>query len=195
MKDLEAAMKELKKDKSRDPNGWLNELFKEGVSGNNLKICMLNLFNRIKFENYFSDFMRKADVTMIYKGKGEKCDLNNDGGIFIVSIFRSLLMKLIYLDIYDIIDSSISDSQIGSRKGKTIRNHLWVLNSIICDALSSKKKSPIDVQIYDYKQCFDGLEECLNDMYSGGFKDDKFNLLYNAKSLINIAVRTPVGKT
>ena len=93
--NLEAAMKELKIDKSRDPNGWLNELFKEGVAGNNLKICMLNLFNRIKF-----DFMRKADVTKIYKGKGEKCDLNNDGGIFIVSIFRSLLMKLIYLDIY-----------------------------------------------------------------------------------------------
>ena len=35
MKDLEAAQKELKKDKSRDPNGWLNELFKEGVAGNN----------------------------------------------------------------------------------------------------------------------------------------------------------------
>ena len=93
--NLEAAMKELKMDKSRDPNGWLNELFKEGVSGNNLKICMLNLFNRIKI-----DFMRKADVTMIYKGKGGKCDINNDRGIFIVSIFRSLLMKLIYLDIY-----------------------------------------------------------------------------------------------
>ena len=68
MKDLEAAQKELKKDKSRDPNGWLNELFKEGVAGNNLKISMLNLVNKIKFENYFPDFMRKADVTTIYKG-------------------------------------------------------------------------------------------------------------------------------
>ena len=72
-----------------------------------------------------------------------------------------------------------------------------VLNSIICDTLSTKKKKPIDLQIYDYRQCFDSLwlEECLNDMYSGGLKDDKFNLLYNANTLINIAVRTPVGKT
>ena len=99
MKDLEAALKELKKDKSRDPNGWLNELFQEGVAGNNLKISMLNLFNKIKSENYFPEFMRKADVTTIYKGKGEKCDLNNDRGIFIVYTFRSLPMKLIYLDI------------------------------------------------------------------------------------------------
>ena len=72
-----------------------------------------------------------------------------------------------------------------------------MLNSIICDTLSAKSKKPIDIQIYDYKQCFDSLwlEECLNDMYSGGLKDDRFNLLHNANTLVNIAVRTPVGKT
>ena len=106
-------------------------------------------------------------------------------------------MKLINRDIYEIIDESMSDSQIGSRKGKNIRNHVWVLNSIICDTLSSKAKKSIDLQIYDYKQCFDSLwlEECLNDMYSGGLKDDKLNLLYSANQLVNIAIRTPVGKT
>ena len=94
----------------------------------------------MKHVNYFPDFMRKADVSTIYKGKGEKSDLNNDRGIFIVSVFRSLLMKLIYLDIYETIDNSMSDSQIGSKQNKNIRNHIWVLNSIICDVLSSKKK-------------------------------------------------------
>ena len=94
----------------------------------------------MKHVNYFPDFMRKADVSTIYKGKGEKSDLNNDRGIFIVSVFRSLLMKLIYLDIYETIDSSMSDSQIGSKQNTNIRNHIWVLNSIICDVLSSKKK-------------------------------------------------------
>ena len=32
-------------------------------------------------------------------------------------------------------------------------------------------------------------------MYSGGLKDDKLNLLYNANSLVNVAIRTPVRKT
>ena len=106
-------------------------------------------------------------------------------------------MKLIYKDIYETIDTSISDSQIGSRKGKNIIYHVWVLNSIICDTLSSKSKKPIDIQIYDYKQCFDGLwlEECLNDMYSGGLSDNKFNLLHSANKHVNFAVKTPVGKT
>ena len=197
MNHLEAAIKELKKDKARDPNGWLNDLFMKGIAGTNLKISILKLFNKMKHENYFPDFMRKADVSTIYKGKGEKSDLNNDRGIFIVSVFRSLLMKLIYLDIYETIDNSMSDSQIGSRKNKNIRNHIWVLNSIICDVLSSKKKKAVDVQINDYKQCFDSLwlEECLNDMYSGGLKDDKLNLIHNANSLVKIVVKTPVGKT
>ena len=89
------------------------------------------------------------------------------------------------------------DSQIGSRKNMNIINHIWVVNSIICDVNSKKNNNPIDIQIYDYKQCFDSLwlDECLNDMYTGGFKDDKLSLLYSANKLVKIAIRTPVGKT
>ena len=43
----------------------------------------------------------------------------------------------------NIIDSNMSDSQIGGRKGKNVRNHTWVLNGIICDVLSTKTKTPV----------------------------------------------------
>jgi hypothetical protein len=56
-----------------------------------------------------------------------------------------------------------------------------IILNIICDTLSAKVSDSL------------WLEECLNDMYSGGLKDDKFNLLYSANQLVNIAVRTPVG--
>ena len=92
MKDLDAAIKDLKKDKARDPNGWINDIFKEGVAGNDLKVSMLVLFNRVKSENYLPGFIRKADVTTIYKGKGEKCNLSNDRGIFIVfMVYRDMI--------------------------------------------------------------------------------------------------------
>ena len=118
---LEKAIKTLKKNKARDPNRLIND---EDVAGINLKLSMLKLFNKIKNENFIPSFMRKADVTTLYKGKGPKSNLDNDRGIFIVSIFRSLLMKLIYQDIYKVVDNSMSDSQIGSIKGKNIRNHV-----------------------------------------------------------------------
>ena len=106
-------------------------------------------------------------------------------------------MRLIYRDNYDTIDRSMSDSQVGGRKKKNISNHIWVINGIINDVLHTKKKTPIDIQIYDCKQCFDSLwlQECMNDIWDAGLKDNAFALLYNANSLVNIKVKTPVGKT
>ena len=141
--------------------------------------------------------MRKGDVATIYKVKGEKSDLENDRGICLVTTFRTIRMHLIYMDKYSLIDSSMSDSQVGGRKGKNVRNHIWVLNGIICDALSTRKKNSIDIQIFDYKQCFDSLwlEECLSDLYTSGFKDDKLALLYNINTHVKMALKTPVGIT
>ena len=197
MEQLEVVLKSLKKDKARDPHGLANELFREGVAGNFLKLSLLKFFNKMKRDNEIPDFIRLADVTTIYKGKGSKSDLVNDRGIFIVTILRSILMKMIYHDFYAKIDKSMSDSQVGARKSKNIRNHIWIVNGIISDVLSSKKNIPIDIGIYDYRQCFDSLwlKECMNDLYTAGLDDDRFALLYNINSDVNISVKTPVGKT
>ena len=166
IEDLEKALKALKKDKARDPNGWCNEIFKDGVAGQNLKLSLLKFFNAMKAANEIPEFVRLADISTIYKGKGKKCELLNERGIFLVTILRSILMRLIYLDYYSQLDSSMSDSQVGARKGKNVRNHIWIVNGIISDVLSSKTKKPIDIHIYDYKQCFDSLwlQKCLNDL-------------------------------
>ena len=49
---------------------------------------------------------------------------------FSVSISRTILIKLIYKEKYDIIEDSMSDSNIGARKKKNIRNHIFVVNSV-----------------------------------------------------------------
>ena len=64
MNDLELALKALKDNKSRDPNGWINE-FKDGVPGHNLKLSLLHIFNKIKEENQIPEFIRWADVSAI----------------------------------------------------------------------------------------------------------------------------------
>ena len=48
MKDLEDALKDLKRGKCRDPEGLIREIFREEVLGENLKKSLLVLFNRIK---------------------------------------------------------------------------------------------------------------------------------------------------
>ena len=117
---LDKALKSLKNDKARDPHGWVNEIFKDGIAGKNLKLSLLRLLNNVKDENYIPEFIELADVTTIYKGKGDKFNLENYRGIFIVTVLRSILMKLIYIDEYEVIDSSMSDKVPAPEKEKTL---------------------------------------------------------------------------
>ena len=93
-------------------------IFKEEVIGENLKHSLLILFNKIKESGKIPPFMRTANISAIYKGKGEISDLDSDRGIFLVNTFRTILMTMIYEDKYEIIDKSMSDSNIGARKRK-----------------------------------------------------------------------------
>ena len=197
MKDLDEVLKDLKEGKCRDPEGLIRELFMEEVMGEDLKNSLLILFNKIKDTGIIPPFMRLANIHAIYKGRGEITELDSDRGIFIVSIFRYMLMQLIYRDKYTIIDKNMSDSNIGSRKKKNIRNHIYVVNSIIQDVLSKKANEPIDIMVMDYKQMFDSewLAECMNDVYEAGVTDDKFALVYEANRENFVAVQTPNGLT
>ena len=39
--DLAGALKSLKNNKSRDPSGWINEIFKQPVAGEDLNVARL----------------------------------------------------------------------------------------------------------------------------------------------------------
>ena len=150
MADLEDALKDLENGKCRDPEGLIREVFKIDVIGDDLKNSLLLLLNRIKVNREFPAFTQLADICAIYKGRGDVNDLESDRGIFLVSIFRTIMMKMIYNQKYSTIDNSMSDSNIGARKQKNIRNHIFVVNSIIHDVLKNKSQKPIDVMVLDY---------------------------------------------
>ena len=48
IKNIEKVLKSLKNNKARDPLGLANELFKEGVIGENLKESLVMLINSMK---------------------------------------------------------------------------------------------------------------------------------------------------
>ena len=159
MNELEKVLKNLKNEKSKDFNGYINELFKEGVVGSDLKLSLLMMFNEMKNQVTIPECLRTAHVTILHKKKC-RLDLNNWRGIFVCSVLRTILMKLIYERTYPKVELSMTDSQIGARKHKSVRNHLFVLNTILSDVMSSVKKEPIDLSIMDFKQMFDNLPKC-----------------------------------
>ena len=189
IRDLELALKNLKNNKSRDPEGLINEIFKINVIGTDLKNSLLMMFNALKREQLIPNFMKKTTITTIPK-KGSKQKLENERGIFRVSVIRTILMRLIYNQYYSKIDSNISDCQMGGRKSKGCRNNIFIINGIIHDVMSSQKKQPVLLQIYDYRQMFDAiyLEEAISDICDAGCKDDNLPLLYEANKEITVKV-------
>ena len=58
--DLRKVLKKLKKNKSRDPHGLVNEIFKPGVIGEDLEKSLLLLFNQIKDKFEFPE--KRTDI-------------------------------------------------------------------------------------------------------------------------------------
>ena len=114
----------------------------------------------------------------MYKSKGSKSLLKNERGLFNLSKLRSLLDKLIYNDVYETIDSNLSCSNAGGRKGRGSRDQLFIVFSIINDIINGKSEG-CDLQSWDVVQCFDKMNYCEthNDLWDASLKDNKFSLI------------------
>ena len=197
--DLNGVLKSLKNNKSFDPNGMINEVFKEGCIGKDLKKALLTLLNGVKRNMYIPMFMTLSNITTIFKNKGSRMDLENDRGIFIQTIMKKLLDKLIYVNNYKDIDRNMTDSNIGSRRKRNIKDHLLIIHGIINSAVKGDDDC-IDIQIYDIEKAFDALwlEDCFNDIFDNlpdKNKNDKISLLYESNKTNLVAVKTAVGLT
>ena len=104
MQDLEKVLKSLKNNKSRDPLGMINEVFKAGCAGADLKISLLELLNGIKENQIIPEYMDLSNITTIFKQNGSKLSLDSERGIFILTSFKRILDKLIYFDKFSDID-------------------------------------------------------------------------------------------
>ena len=76
MKELEDTLKSMKLGKSRDPENFVKDIFKEGVIGTDLKMSILMMVNRIKEQTAVPECMETAHITMLHKKKN-KLDLKN----------------------------------------------------------------------------------------------------------------------
>ena len=89
--------------------------------------------------------------------------------------------------------TNMSCSNIGGRKLRNIRDHIFVINGIMNDVMNNKEAEEIDIEIYDVAKCFDKLEyfNTANDFYKAGVQDDKFIVVANSNKECNVA--TPWG--
>ena len=111
--------------------------------------------------------------------------------MFRVEILRNILDLLIYNDVYPSIDSNLTDCNVGGRKGRNIRDNLFVVGAVM-NSSQKLNSEALDICVYDVEKCFDALwlQECINDIYMAGLRNDKLNLLYLSNLNANVAVKS-----
>ena len=143
--------------------------------------------------------MNLANIITIYKNKRFRQDLGNDRGIFILTVMKKILDKLIYADNYCELDNKMTDCNIGARRKRNVKDHLLIIHGIINSVVKGDADC-IDIQIYDLIKAFDALwlEDCLNDVFDNlpeENQNDKIGLLYESNKKNMVAVKTAVGLT
>ena len=189
MEDPKVALKQLKDNKSRDPEGFSNELFKESVAGEDLLTAVLKLMNLIKTSQSYPIVLEKCNITSIYKKKSRR-DFENYRGVFRVQILRSILDRLTYNDCYYTIDENLTDGNVGARKQRSVRDNIFVL-SAITNSVINGGSAPIQVQVMDAEKCFDKLwlQATTNAFYDAGLNSDMLNLLFKENRNARVAVK------
>ena len=106
---------------------------------------------------------------------------------------------MIYIEKYPLIDKNMTDSNVGARKQKSIKNHLFIIYAIINSVVKGESES-IDIQVYDLVKAFDvlWLEDSMNDVWDTlpqEARDDRLGLVYQMSRDNLVAVNTAVGQT
>ena len=197
MKDLENALRTLKISQSQDTMCLVNELFLPKNIGANLKTSLLIFFNAIKNNCFIPQYLRNVYITAIPKKCKAPLDLTSERGIFLVPKLRVILSKLIYNDIIDIIEEELSPSNIGARRNKSPRDHLFVVYAVINETVQGKEVDCKDLVFTDVSQCFDSLwsQKTLIDLFHNGVQSHILNLINELSKSANIVIKTPVGNT
>ena len=90
----------------------------------------------------------------------------------------------------------MSFSNVGGRRKRNIRDHLFVVYAAMNDVVNGNGSS-FDIQGYDVTKCFDEMwyEDTMNDLWDVSVNNDKFALISKLDEKCKIVVKTPVGVT
>ena len=87
-------------------------------------------------------------------------------------------------------------SNVGGRRGRNIRDNIYVVNAIMNSIVSGKEEA-CDITVHDIEKCFDSLwaQECVNTLYEYGLDNDQLVLIFEETQNAKIAMKTSMGLT
>ena len=87
----------------------------------------------------------------------------------------------------------MSDSNVGGRKNKNIRDHVFVIEGVVNDIINGNGPET-DFQVMDVTKCFDKMsfKETINDLYDNKMNNDNLAVLVETSKVTTVSIKTPI---
>ena len=176
------AIRKLKNNKACGFDLILNEFLKSSSS----KLCniLTMLFNLVLSSGKIPDDWSVGIICPIYKGKGDKLNVDSYRGITILSCLGKLFTSIINDRIQAFVDDNnlLGNEQAGFRQGNSTTDHVFALHCLIDIYLQQRKR--LFCTFVDYKKAFDSVQRSLlwDKLLNSGIFGKVLNKRYVTKS-------------
>ena len=188
MKELEATIKELGRDKAAGHDDVINEFIVNASLG--VRIIILTIFNNILKLEHFPSSWAIGNIVPVFK-KGVRTDLNNYRGITLLSCMAKLFTRLMNnrLSEWAERENKISNNQYGFRRGRGTTDCIFILKGLIDLMIARGKK--LYALFVDYEKAYDYLDRSavFYKLSRNGVSSKCINVLRSMYSKIKLNVR------
>lgn len=188
--EIASAIRGLKLGKASGYDEILNEYIK--CTQDLLMPCYIKLFNIIFDTGILPEAWLEGKIRPIYKNKGDQSEPSNYRPITVLSCLSKLFTSILnnrltkFLDTHD----ALNENQAGFRKGYSVTDHIFSLNTLI-ELLRSQKKK-LYCAFIDFSQAFDSVwrvglwKKLLSNSINGKFFQVVHNMYKGIKSSISL---------
>ena len=116
---------------------------------------LLIIFQQSLAQGSFPTTWKSANITALYKGKGEKTAAASYKQVSLCSCFGKVLEKIVKEQLQQQIEKvyPLSSCQHGFRAGRSTVSNLLSCDSVIADLINDRK--PYDIISFDFQRAFD----------------------------------------
>ena len=154
LRELQAGIAKLKRNKASGPDGVPNELFTLLDADGELKL--LDMYNETLNSQTIPPSWTEATVVNIFKGKGKNTDIENYRPISLLNTTYKLFATMLQVRIASISDYKIRKTQFGLRAKRGTRQPLFILRRAMEWAKMTDR--PLHLLFLDWKQAFDSID-------------------------------------
>ena len=190
-KELNTAIKKLKRKKALGPDEIPNEAFIE--ADEQTRSMYLNSMNQINKEMSIPEIWQDGEIIRLYKCKGTKGKCSNERGITLSSNFGKLYERIINERVLGQV--KMSDAQAGGKRGAATVDHILLAKELIATAKRNKKDAYI--AFLDVTKAYDKawLTGIMNVMYKEGLKDNHWTIVRKLNQNLTARIQTKYGNT